>query len=133
MIEALIKAGGAELAAHSLRVAARVALAGGSADAVLAALLHDAVEDGAATLTEIEHEHGAEVARIVEIVTRRAGEVYRAYIERVAHSGCESARLIKLADLFDHVAPERIGVLSASMVKRYAMALDALGAWPVAR
>jgi (p)ppGpp synthase/HD superfamily hydrolase len=51
--------------------------------AVVIALLHDVVEDTPVTLAEIETEFGPEVAAGVDILSRRDGELYYDYIERV--------------------------------------------------
>ncbi|MGZ9812288.1 HD domain-containing protein [Pseudoroseicyclus sp. H15] len=51
---------------HVLEVAALVAEASGSADEVVAAVLHDVVEDSETTLAELSERYGAGVARLVE-------------------------------------------------------------------
>jgi len=81
---------------HLLGVAAIVIQHGGGEDEVIAALLHDAVEDqgGLPRLDEIREKFGVRVARIVDGCTdsyevsgekRDWGERKRAYIEKVAH------------------------------------------------
>ncbi len=93
---------------HLLGVAAIVIQHGGGEDQVIAALLHDAVEDqgGLPRLDEIRNKFGAEVARIVDGCTdsyeargekRDWEERKRAYIERVAHEA-EDVRLVSAAD-----------------------------------
>ena len=59
---------GSPYLSHLLGVASYVIEYGGSEDAVIAALLHDAAEDqvGHATLAEIARRFGDHVARIVE-------------------------------------------------------------------
>ena len=93
---------------HLLGVAAIVIQHGGGEDEVIAALLHDAVEDqgGLPRLDEIRGKFGDHVARIVDGCTdsyevsgerREWGERKRAYIERVAQEP-EDVRLVSAAD-----------------------------------
>ena len=93
---------------HLLGVAAIVIQHGGGEDQVIAALLHDAVEDqgGLPRLDEIREKFGEEVARIVDGCTdsyeargekRDWGERKRAYIARVANEA-EDVRLVSAAD-----------------------------------
>jgi (p)ppGpp synthase/HD superfamily hydrolase len=93
---------------HLLGVAAIVIQHGGGEDEVIAALLHDAVEDqgGLPRLDEIRDKFGDCVARIVDGCTdsyevsgekREWGERKRAYIEKVAHEP-EDVRLVSAAD-----------------------------------
>ena len=93
---------------HLLGVAAIVIQHGGGEEEVIAALLHDAVEDqgGLPRLDEIRVKFGERVARIVDGCTdsyeasgekREWGERKRAYIERVAHEP-EDVRLVSAAD-----------------------------------
>src|SRR3979490_264866 len=56
---------------HPLEVAAILADLQLDAQTLAAALLHDTVEDTALTAEEVETEFGAEVARLVEGVTKR--------------------------------------------------------------
>jgi len=68
---------------------------------LVAALLHDTVEDTATTLVEVEQLFGAEVAAIVREVTDDKSlpkaERKRLQVERAAHAS-RAARLVKLAD-----------------------------------
>ena len=93
---------------HLLGVAAIVIQHGGGEDEVIAALLHDAVEDqgGLPRLDEIREKFGERVARIVDGCTdsyevsgekRDWGERKRAYIEKVAQAP-EDVRLVSAAD-----------------------------------
>lgn len=63
----------------------------------LAGLMHDVVEDCYMTLAEVQSAFGEEVARIVEVLTRKQGEMYFDYIKRVALD--PDAIQVKLADL----------------------------------
>jgi (p)ppGpp synthase/HD superfamily hydrolase len=93
---------------HLLGVAAIVIQHGGGEDQVIAALLHDAVEDqgGLPRLDEIREKFGDEVARIVDGCTdsyeahgekRDWTERKRAYIARVANEAAD-VRLVSAAD-----------------------------------
>jgi (p)ppGpp synthase/HD superfamily hydrolase len=93
---------------HLLGVAAIVIQHGGGEDQVIAALLHDAVEDqgGLPRLDEIREKFGDEVARIVDGCTdsyeargekRDWTERKRAYIARVANEAAD-VRMVSAAD-----------------------------------
>ena len=93
---------------HLLGVAAIVIQHGGGEDEVIAALLHDAVEDqgGLPRLDEIREKFGERIARIVDGCTdsyevsgekREWGERKRAYIEKVAGAP-EDIRLVSATD-----------------------------------
>ena len=93
---------------HLLGVAAIVIHHGGGEDEVIAALLHDAVEDqgGLPRLDEIRKKFGERVARIVDGCTdsyeasgekREWGERKRAYIEKIAYEP-QDVRLVSAAD-----------------------------------
>lgn len=107
------KGGPVPYIAHLMAVAALVAEAGGSEDEVIAALLHDAVEDqgGARTLAKIEELFGEQVAGIVESCSdsvadtteqkvpqkapwRQRKEKYLAHLAEAS----DSARLVSCAD-----------------------------------
>ncbi len=99
-------AGGAPYYSHLWAVAAMVAEHGGSEDAVIAALLHDAVEDqgGAETLEAIRGEFGDAVAGHVEALSDAVGhpkppwrERKERYLAVLRHAHPET-RLIAAAD-----------------------------------
>ena len=91
---------------HLLAVAALVFEAGGDADEVIAALLHDSVEDqgGLETLLEIRRRFGDRVAMIVEGCSDSLGTPKPAWLERkasyLAHlaSAPSEVRRVSLAD-----------------------------------
>lgn len=120
---------GAPYSGHLERVAAAVRAAGGDPVAVAAAALHDAVEDGHIDLAELRERFGSEVAEEVDALSRRAGETYRAFIERLAPR--PRARLCKLADLRDNsdlarlpAHPPELRARQARLIReRYAPAL----------
>ncbi len=67
----------------------------------IVAVLHDVVEDSAEIrLPEIEQAFGARIAAAVDALTKRDGEAYDDYLERVKAD--EIARIVKLADLKDN-------------------------------
>ena len=71
----------------------------------MAALLHDVVEDTDITLSDISELYPIIVTDAVDALTRREGEVYRLYIERLAKNPI--ARKVKLADLEHNMRPDR--------------------------
>jgi len=70
------------------------------------AILHDVVEDTSITLGDLrEAGYSEEILEAVDHLTRREGETYRQFIERVRED--ELARIVKLADLEDNMDPSR--------------------------
>ncbi|MDQ3702243.1 MAG: HD domain-containing protein [Chloroflexota bacterium] len=87
---------------HPLRVMLRLE----SETERVAALLHDVVEDTPTTLTDLRRlGYPDDVVAAVDRLTRRDGETYEAYIERIA--GDPLARRVKLADLADNLDNNR--------------------------
>ena len=83
---------------HPLRVMLRLA----GEDARIIAVLHDAVEDTEVTLDDLRKKGFSEaVVRGVDALTRREGETYEAFIDRLAPDAL--ARQVKLADLEDNM------------------------------
>lgn len=95
--------GGAPYIFHPLRVA----MAMSTEEERIAAVLHDVVEDTEVTLSEVEAEFGADVAAAVDALTKRDGEEYQAYLERVGANPI--ARRVKMADLTDNLDQTRLG------------------------
>jgi len=93
---------------HLIEVAATVAEATGGADedALIAALLHDVVEDTPATLADLEAAFGAEVARVVaensDDMSLPKDERRRARIAAAPHKSARG-RLVKAADLISNL------------------------------
>jgi predicted metal-dependent HD superfamily phosphohydrolase len=122
--EAINIAARADDLAHLVRVASRFE---GGSTVGLAAWLHDSIEDGYATEDELRELHFPE--RVIEnvlIVSRRDGEQYFDYIDRVRNSGNVEAMAIKIADLRVNLA--RAKVDRFSLVSRYQKALRLMGA-----
>lgn len=78
---------------------------------MMAAVLHDVVEDAGWTLERLTQEGmPREVVAAVDCLTRRAGETYEAFVDRVKPNPI--ARAVKLADLEDNMNLVRIGTLA---------------------
>jgi len=87
--------------AHLQRVAVAVTRAGGTTDQIIAAWLHDAVEDTGIDADGLRRAGAsAEVVRLVDLLTRRDEEGYDAFIRRCAPD--PGANLIKRMDVADH-------------------------------
>jgi (p)ppGpp synthase/HD superfamily hydrolase len=108
---------------HPIEVATLVARYGATEDVVVAALLHDVVEDTDVTLAEIAEAFGQNVASLVEQVTdvsmsstaNRASRkaLDRAHLARSSHY----AASIKLADLISNA--KDIGIADPKFAKVY--------------
>ena len=73
----------------------------------IAAVLHDVIEDTRITVDDLrEGGYSEEVLRALEALTRREGESYQDFIERVAADPL--ARRVKLADLADNLDAGRL-------------------------
>ena len=85
----------------------RLMLAMTSEEEQIVAVLHDIVEDTPVTPNDLRQEgfSGAIVAAI-ECVTKRVGEDYESFIERISHDPL--ARVVKLADLEDNMDLSRL-------------------------
>jgi (p)ppGpp synthase/HD superfamily hydrolase len=96
---------------------------------IAGAVLHDVVEDTDTTLDEIEYKFGRKCRLVVDALTRRDGETYRDFIERVTVS--YDAMLVKREDIRDNMDPRRV-TEKHSLYSRYAKALYRLnfGQWP---
>jgi (p)ppGpp synthase/HD superfamily hydrolase len=87
---------------HPLRVLLQV----DSEDARIVAVLHDVLEDTPCTVDDLRRAGYSERAiAALDRLTRRDGEAYEAYIERIAEDSL--ARQVKLADLTDNLANNR--------------------------
>lgn len=76
-------------------------------EAMTVAALHDVVEDTSVTLDDLRaHGFGERILAAVDAMTRRDGEVYADYIERVA--GDALARRVKKADLEHNMDVRRL-------------------------
>ena len=100
---------------HVRRVADAVSHNGPAA--VMAALLHDVVEDGDVTLADLRAAGvPAEVVSAVDALTKRPGEPY---LQGVARAGENPlARVVKLADNADNADESRLSHLDAATAAR---------------
>ena len=67
-------------------------------DELVAALLHDVVEDTSRTLQDIADNFGGRVTDIVDLLTKRPNNTYQENIMRIVNSGDISAIKVKWAD-----------------------------------
>ena len=74
---------------------------------MICAVLHDCVENTSVTLDYLRSEgFSEEVVSVIDTLTRREDETYKAYIGRVLEN--ETACQIKLADLADNIKLSKI-------------------------
>ena len=99
---------------HPMRVAGRL----DTPEAQVVGWLHDTVEDTALTLPEIEAQFGPETAAAVDAISRRDGEAWSDYLDRVQANPV--ARQVKISDLIDNSNLGRIPVVTLRDVKRQA-------------
>ena len=100
---------------HPLRVMMRLE---GEAERMVA-VLHDVVEDSSYTLERLrELGYPEEVLGALEHLTKREGETYEAFIERVLPHPL--ARRVKLADLEDNMDVRRLPAVTAKDAERLA-------------
>ena len=87
---------------HPLRVLMQV----DADDARIVAVLHDVLEDTACSVVDLRDAGYSDSAiEALDRLTRRVGEAYETYIERIAEHPL--ARQVKLADLTDNLANNR--------------------------
>jgi (p)ppGpp synthase/HD superfamily hydrolase len=104
---------GAPYLLHPLRMMLRMT----SESAMMAAVLHDVVEDSDWTLEQLrEKGFSAEVLEAVECLTHRNEESYQEFIERVQTNPI--ARQVKIADLEDNMNIQRINKISPKDLQR---------------
>ena len=97
---------------HPARVAGRLC----SPEAQVVGWLHDTVEDTGLALSEIERKFGAETAAAVDAVSRRSGESWDDYLQRVKLNPV--ARLVKISDLVDNSNLSRLSTVTMKDVLR---------------
>jgi (p)ppGpp synthase/HD superfamily hydrolase len=104
---------GAPYLLHPLRMMLRM----GSEAAMMAAVLHDVVEDTDWTLERLrEAGFAEEVLEAVDCLTHREGESYEEFVGRVRANPL--ARQVKVADLEDNMNVRRIGRLGPKDLER---------------
>lgn len=100
---------GAPYILHPLRLMLRVM----GNDEMIAAVLHDVVEDTEWTIDRLRREGFSDaVLSAIDCLTRREDETYEQFIERAAANPV--ARRVKLADLEDNMDIRRIRTLGPS-------------------
>ena len=96
---------------HVRRVASYVDPA--DTDAVVAALLHDIIEDTGINAAELRDRGIAQAAiDAIELLTRRSDQPTSGYYQRISEH--PTAREVKLADLADNTDPDRLATLPES-------------------
>lgn len=104
---------GAPYLLHPLRLLLRM----DSETAMMAAVLHDVVEDTDWTLEQLRESGFPEaVLAAVDCLTRRSSESYDAFIDRVSQNPI--ARQVKIADLEDNMTLQRLAQLSPKDLAR---------------
>jgi (p)ppGpp synthase/HD superfamily hydrolase len=104
---------GAPYILHPLRMMLRMS----SETEMIAAVLHDVVEDTDWTLEQLRQAGFAEeVVQAVECVTHRDHETYDEFVARVRTNVI--ARKVKLADLEDNMDMRRLGTLTEKDTQR---------------
>ncbi|MCC6765743.1 MAG: hypothetical protein IT293_13885 [Deltaproteobacteria bacterium] len=104
--------GGHAYIRHPLRVMERVG--GEGLEAMIAAVLHDVVEDAGVSFDRLLHEGiPRTVIDALELVTKRPEEKgseagYDAFVRRIAEGGSRLAIVVKLADLADNADLSRL-------------------------
>ena len=99
---------------HPERVAGRLE----TPEAQVVGWLHDTVEDTGLTLEEVADRFGPETAAAVDAVSRREGEEWPDYLDRVAANPI--ARQVKISDLIDNSNLSRIPRVTLRDVARQA-------------
>ena len=108
--------GGAPYILHPIRLMIQM----DSEDAMMAAVLHDVVEDSVWTLDDLRKEgFSNEVLNAVDSLTHRdkEGEDYWDYIQRAKSDPI--AIKVKLADLEDNLNPDRLNEVTEKDEKRF--------------
>ena len=88
------------------------------------AVLHDVVEDSPITLEDLrEHGYSEEIIIAIDCLTRREGESYEVFIQRIKPNAL--ARQVKFADLQDNMNIHRLKHISAEDAGRLQRYKDA--------
>ena len=97
---------------HPERVASRMK----DREGKIVGWLHDTVEDTDLTLDEVREMFGTEIADAVDAVSRRRGESWEEYLDRVKANPI--ARRVKISDLIDNSNLGRIPEITMRDVER---------------
>lgn len=102
---------------HLTRVMLRVQAAGGDLTQQIAALLHDAIEDGKVSAEQLLWLGvPRDAIELVVKLTKRKGQSYEDYLADVKR--CPQALMVKLADLGDNSDPARLASLPEAVALR---------------
>ena len=102
---------------HIERVAQAVKVAGGSETQVVAAYLHDVIEDTDTTSAELlDAGVSAAALTLIAILTRHDEVGYEDYLQRIRSS--PDAVLVKQCDMADNMDPARIALLDGETRER---------------
>jgi (p)ppGpp synthase/HD superfamily hydrolase len=116
--------GGAPYILHPLRVMMQMT----SEDEMIVAVLHDVIEDSDLTVERLRQEgFYAEILDAIECLTKRDGEEFGEYIERVKKNPL--AIKVKIADLEDNLEVARLKEVTAAdaeRIEKYKQALQML-------
>ena len=97
---------------HPERVASRLE----TPEAQVVGWLHDTIEDTELTLPEIEARFGPMTAAAVDAISKREGEAWEDYLDRVLAN--PMARLVKISDLIDNSNLSRLPRVTMKDAKR---------------
>ena len=140
--EGQVRSSGDQYISHPIAVAIILVGLGMDSDTIIGALLHDVVEDTSVTLEDIEKQFGADVAELVDGVTKLANIPYSSRAEQQAENVrkmllamAKDVRvvIIKLADrlhnmrTLDFRIPEKQRVKSLETMEIYAPLAHRLG------
>lgn len=92
-------------------------------DMVAVAWLHDSVEDTETTFDDLSYYFGSPVAQAVDAITKRKGEMYADYLNRVKANPI--ARLVKIADLSHNMDLSRLLKITEKDLERKAKYIKA--------
>lgn len=102
---------------HLTRVYLRVLAAGGDRAQLMAALLHDSIEDGKVSEAQLRWLGvPAAAVTLVVVLTKLKSQSYEVYLELVKRN--PAALLVKLEDVNDNIDPERLAELPAAEADR---------------
>ena len=110
------KAGVNYFSGHVSTVSQKVAKAGYGSEYVVVAFLHDVIEDTSATIEELELKFGLEVANAVDAMSKRKGEEYECYLQRVSMN--HIASVVKFYDMEHNSDISRLSVVREKDLKR---------------
>lgn len=80
------------------------------------AILHDVIEDTDVTKEDLSRYFGEEIANVVDLLTHKENEPYKAYIERIG-TDSEATR-VKMSDLRHNMSLWRLDVLTEKDIER---------------